>query len=358
MPGAKKKAKAVERARGRKVPTSGRPGSKRPAGKKTAPPRKTRVARSTTKKRAARAPRAARALRVAAAAGLQTARIVSVGEVLAADPTTASLPYSPEFTHRLLAEGDSWFSINAVPGTNLLHALTFEHPTIILNIAEPGDRIVRMSTLVKNPWIRKCITEANFAADWDLLLLSGGGNDLIDSLDAIIKTPAAGGGTAPEDYVDTVQLADLIDSIQRGFRRLAGLRDQLGSTCAGKPIVTHMYDYVTPRPSPTRFFLGDMLGPWLLPALERKGAPAEMHMPLARLLLRRLGDGIHALTEGPERIETFHVARTRETLTPAPADARGPIGDWENEIHPSAEGYRKLAERVSPLVRSLLSSGR
>jgi lysophospholipase L1-like esterase len=356
MRGAKKKSTASKTARKGKPPSPTRPVSERPARKKAAPPGKVQVARTTSPKRAAHGPRTVRALRVAGAAGLQPARVVSVGEVLAADPTTASLPYSPEFTHRLLAEGDSWFSINAVPGTNLLHALTFEHPTIILNIAEPGDRIVRMSTLVKNPWMRKFTTEPNFAASWDLLLLSGGGNDLIDSLDAILKTPAVAGSTDPVDYVDALQLADLIENIQKGFRRLADLRGQPGSTCAGKPIVTHMYDYVTPRPSPTRFFFGDALGPWLLPALEAKGAPAEVHTPVARLLLGRLGDAIHALAEGPERIENFHVVRTREALTPAPADAKGPVGDWENEIHPSAEGYRRLSELVSPRVRSLLSS--
>ena len=50
-------------------------------------------------------------------------------------------------------------------------------------------------------------------------------------------------------------------------------------------------------------------------------------------------------------IENFHVADTRGALTPAAASATGPSGDWENEIHPSAAGYRKLAERVSPVVR-------
>jgi hypothetical protein len=280
--------------------------------------------------------------------------VVSVGEVLAADPTTASIPDSPEFTHRILAEGDSWFSINAVPGTNLLKALAFDHPTIILNIAEPGDTILRMSALVKNPWMQKFIVERNFASRWDLLLLSGGGNDLIDSVGAILKAPAVAGNSAPEDYVDARELDGLIARVQDGFRRLAALRDAPGSSCAGKPIVTHTYDLPTPRPSPAKFFLGDALGPWLLPALEAKGAPEAVRMPVTRLLLGRLGDGIRALAQGSDRIENFHVVETRGALTPAPASATGRSGDWENEIHPSAAGYRKLAERVSPVVRSML----
>jgi lysophospholipase L1-like esterase len=77
-------------------------------------------------------------------------------------------------------------------------------------------------------------------------------------------------------------------------------------------------------------------------------------MPVSELLLGRLSDGIQALAQGPDPIENFYVVDTRDALTPAAASATGPSGDWENEIHPSAEGYRKLAERISPVVRSLL----
>jgi hypothetical protein len=336
-----------------KTSAAKRPAAKRAAPKKPAPPRARPVAKKRTGTRAARvvttAPR-----RAAAQLALQPARVVGVGQVLAADPTTASIPDSPEFTHRILAEGDSWFSINAVPGTNLLKALAFAHPTIILNIAEPGDTILRMSALVRNPWARKFVTDRNFASKWDLLLLSGGGNDLIDSAGAIIRTPAVAGSTEPADYADAMELARLIGSVQDGFRRLAALREEPGSTCAGRPIVTHTYDYPTPRPSPGKFLFVDALGPWLHGAFEDKGTPQAMRMPVTRLLLDALGDGIIALAQGSERIPNFHVVDTRGTLTPAAPDATGRSGDWENEIHPSAGGYRKLAEVVSPVVRSLL----
>lgn len=344
----KKRPAAAKRPTGKKS-TAKRPSAKRAAPKKPAPPRARQVARKKVARRAAPAPR-----RAAAQLALQPARVVTVGEVLAADPTTASIPDSPEFTHRLLAEGDSWFSINAVPGTNLLKALAFAHPTIILDIAEPGDTILRMSALVRNPWMRKFVTDRNFASRWDLLLLSGGGNDLIDSAGAIIKAPAVAGSIDPADYVDAVELARLVASVQDGFRRLAALRDEPGSTCAGKPIVTHTYDYPTPRPSPGKFLFVDAVGPWLHSAFEDRGTPEAMRMPVARLLLDALGDGITALAQGPEKIPNFHVVNTRGTLTPAPRDATGRDGDWENEIHPSAGGYRKLSDVVSPVVRALL----
>ena len=292
--------------------------------------------------------------RAAAPPELQLARVVDMGQVLAADPTTASIPDSPEFRHRILAEGDSWFSINAVPGTNLLKALNFAFPTIILSMAEPGDTILRMSTLVKNPWMRKFVTDRNFASPWDLLLLSGGGNDLIDSAGAILKVPAAADSTDPADYVDAAELARLVALVQDGFRRLAALRDEPGSACAGKPIVTHTYDYPTPRPSPTNFLIFNAQGPWLYAAFEDKGTPQAIRIPVTKFLLDQLGDGIMVLARGPEAIPNFHVVDTRRTLEPAAPEAIGRSGDWENEIHPSANGYRKLSEVISPVVRSLL----
>lgn len=346
-------ASGKKRPAKRKSATAKRPAAKRAGPKKLAPPRARPVAK---KKAAGRAPPVAKAAprRAPAQRALQPARVVTVGEVLAADPTTASIPDSPEFTHRILAEGDSWFSINAVPGTNLLKALAFAHPTVILNIAEPGDTIRRMSALAKNPWMRRFVTDRKFASRWDMLLLSGGGNDLIDSAAAIIRVPAVAGSADPAEYVDAAELARLVGAVQDGFRRLASLRDEPGSTCAGKPIVTHTYDYPTPRPSPGRFLLVDALGPWLHSAFEDKGTPQAMRMPVTRALLDALGDGITALAQGAERIPNFHVADTRGTVAPAAPDATGRSGDWENEIHPSAAGYRKLSEVVSPLVRSLL----
>jgi lysophospholipase L1-like esterase len=353
MAGEKKRPVAAKRPAKTTKATAKRPPAKRRAPKKTAPPRAKPVATKKAARRAA--PVAAPApKRKAAPPALQPARVVDVGQVLAADPTTASIPDSPEFTHRILAEGDSWFSINAVPGTNLLKALAFEHPTIILNIAEPGDTILRMSALVKNEWMRKLVTDRNFASRWDLLLLSGGGNDLIDSAGAIVKAPSTAGSADPADYVDAVELARLVAAVQEGFRRLADLRDAPGSTCAGKPIVTHTYDYAMPRPSPGKFLIFNALGPWLHRAFEDKGTPNALRMPVTRLLLDGLGDGITALAQGPGAIPNFHVVDTRGTLEPAAPDASGRSGDWENEIHPSAKGYRKLSEVVSPVVRSLL----
>jgi len=291
-------------------------------------------------------------VRAAVVAALQRPRVVTLGEVLAPDATAGTIPDSPEFARRVLAEGDSWCSIVAVPGTNLLQELRFAQPTVILNIAEPGDTILRMSTLAKNPWLQKLIADRNFASKWDLILLSGGGNDLIDSAAAIIKAPAAIGDADPVDYVDERELDALVASVQDGYRRMVALRDLSGSSCIGKPVVTHTYDYPTPRPAPARFGPFKVLGPWLNAALENRGTPHALRGPITALMLDRLAEGILALAD---ELANFHVVDTRRTLTPASPDATGSDADWENEIHPNLGGYRKLSEVISPEIRALLA---
>ena len=53
-----------------------------------------------------------------------------------------------------------------------------------------------------------------------------------------------------------------------------------------------------------------------------------------------------------KHIAGFHVMVTQGMLTPANASDTGQSGDWEDEIHPSVAGYKKICERlVNPLLR-------
>ena len=46
----------------------------------------------------------------------------------------------------------------------------------------------------------------------------------------------------------------------------------------------------------------------------------------------------------------FHVVNTLDTLTRAQLGARGESGDWDNEIHPSRSGYKKLARKLAKAI--------
>ena len=249
--------------------------------------------------------------------------------------------------YRILAEGDSWFSLGGIPTSNLLFSLRFRRSTLIVNCAQPGDTIRRMAVLAQDRALRDALTAG---VAWDLLLLSGGGNDLIDAADEILLSPQernASPGVGPGNYCDPGELDNLMRTVQEGYRTIVALRDGPDSTARGKPILTHTYDYITPRNAPARFLLVPLLGPWLFKALTEAAVPEADWHPVSDYLTDRLAEAILALRTGANPLPDFHVVDTRGTLTRAKAGDIGESGDWMNEIHPSIDGYKKLARPLT-----------
>ncbi len=257
-------------------------------------------------------------------------------------------------SQRFLAEGDSWLSMSGLPAYNLLFQLRFYAITEIVNCARPGDTIRHMSQLGRNSDYREALTTPGFK--WKGILLSGGGNDLIDRADEILipQNRSDAAVKAPADYCDQTQLRDLANEVQRGFRRLASVRDSTGSNSKKAPIITHTYDYATPRNAPARFFIVT-LGPWLFPALNAANVPEAAWVPVADYLIDELAEAIWALQKGSDKIKNFHVVDTRGATKRAKLGTTGSSRDWQNEIHPNDDGYRKIAKRVEKMLDNLFS---
>ena len=49
-----------------------------------------------------------------------------------------------------------------------------------------------------------------------------------------------------------------------------------------------------------------------------------------------------------------HVVPTFQALEPAQSGSSGDNGDWINEIHPNAKGWRKLAARWRQAIKTVL----
>lgn len=84
--------------------------------------------------------------------------------------------------YRFLAHGDSWFSIGSVPLApvgNLLTEMRFSKGAIAVNCARPGNTLARMADYRREKWFERTLLQRN-GWDWHALLLSCGGNDLID----------------------------------------------------------------------------------------------------------------------------------------------------------------------------------
>ena len=258
----------------------------------------------------------------------------------------------PDYACRLLAEGDSWFSFGSWRLQSLPQHLRFSRDTIIVTLAEPGDTINRMSNIAKNPALAMQLSNA-FGCRWDAILLSGGGNDLIDNAGAIIPASARqqSANKAAEDYCNLNVLRGTLNAVARGYAAIVELRDRPKvSPCVGKPIIIHTYDHCTPREAPARFaFI--TLGPWLFPAMQAARIPPGRWNDVADFIMDALAERLLGLEQ---TLPNFHVVETRGATLRAAAGAKGTSNDSENEIHLTKGGCRKVAARISARLETLL----
>ncbi len=256
---------------------------------------------------------------------------------------------------RLLAEGDSWFSLGSIPPHNLTFEMQFNETAVILNLAYPGDEVHKMFRRMSDygdefaGWMTMRSTYR-----WDAILLSGGGNDLISAFPHLLRKqvrPADIDPTRPERLVDEDAIAQLEHYLTESYTGFVNMRDRPGSPNAGVPMFAHTYDYPTPNDAPSLAPFGIRLGgPWLYPLLKDR-LPSEVWQPLTNYLLDRVATTLLAL---PAQLPQFSVIDTRGTLLPAHLGATGASGDWENEIHPGRSGYRKLAAKITAAVERRL----
>lgn len=276
--------------------------------------------------------------------------VISWGNVQPGDSDTD--PDDSLYDNLILAEGDSWFSMGGIPTSNLLFNLKFNGFVIVVNCARPGDTIRRIGKIAKNPNLKKAMSRRDGYA-WDAILLSGGGNDLIDDIGKIIKRFSQR-KSDPAEYCDLDELDKTLASVEKGYRKVIELRDKTGSSCKGKPVITHTYDWMTPRNAPARFFPFKLFGPWIYTALKDSRVPQSEWNTISDFVVGSLRDTIKGLTRGANKLPDFHVVNTQDTITPAALGETGVSGGWMNEIHPTGDGYKAIAAEISKKVRRLL----
>lgn len=260
----------------------------------------------------------------------------------------------PDFhSQRIIAEGDSWFTIGGLQlknpwFSNILYTLRFQKQTLILNLAEPGDTIKHISTIPKNHHLKFAI-EKHPQKPWDAILMSAGGNDLIDKVHTLVLNRLERAGktiNGPEDYCNLIAVDNFLNNIENHYRRLAGIRG-----VHDIPMVIHTYDYPTPNNSPSRFFGVGLLGPWLHPCMMNADIPKNDWAPLSDYLFNRLADHLLTLADGPNKIHNFHVIETRNTISRAKKNQTGESEDWLNEIHPNKNGYKKISRLIEQKLK-------
>lgn len=276
-----------------------------------------------------------------------TASVMFPGQI---DPTVRE--WNPnEYSWKLLAEGDSWFSFGSWKLESLLTQLRLRRDAAVVTLAQPGDTIRHMADICSNSALRAMLSMTH-GYSWDAILLSGGGNDVIDNAGAIVRPSAVPqpDNLPAADYVDDVALQATLAVVSAGYRAIVDLRDSPNSPAVGVPIVTHRYDLATPRDSPATFLVLRR-GPWLYPAMLGGRIPPSRWNDVSDYILGALG----ACLAGLElTLPNFHAVSSQGTLKRAAPGTTGNSNDWDNEIHPNRGGFRKIAAKLAVPVDGLL----
>ena len=278
-------------------------------------------------------------------------------------------PALEQFQWRFLADGDSWFTIgtlNLLANSNLLFELSLGRSACAVNCGYPGETLRRMVDLVHDPHLEGLLIGAT-RRPWDAMLVSAGGNDLIEAAAVPPSSPAAADPSrrllllpaewGPESmgaarYVSDTGWQRLADYLRANLDDLIALRDHPRSQSKGVPVFMHTYAVPTPRDAGAG--LGH--GPWLWPAMSAYGIPAADMRPVAAELVGRLGRLLLDAAADPARFPNLHVFDSAAlVMLDQPAQGHtGASGDWVNEIHLTRAGYRKLARAWGPVIEGQL----
>lgn len=244
----------------------------------------------------------------------------------------------------LIAEGDSWFDY---PKSDVLKELRRQYGYDILSTARAGD------TLENIVYGEDSLPE--LAAQFELLqrknlvpvgiLLSAGGNDIAGpEITMLLNHRISNRPPLDPKVVGEV----LHHRIKAALLSLVSAVDSLRMEYFHKPIPILIHGYDCPVPD-GRGFLGGfwfLPGPWLRPALERKGMipdDGNLGHPTALMcdLIKEYNRMLSTLpaASGVANLKYVSVVGT------LPNSSNNYKDSWRDEMHATQAGFRKVAEK-------------
>jgi hypothetical protein len=228
---------------------------------------------------------------------------------------------------QIFAEGDSWFDY-PVPffRGGVIPRLQKRLGVPILNLAKAGDETRFMLGVEQRRILeQKLRVGCPAGGPWDVLLFSGGGNDIVDDPMAlwVLQWDAA---RPAVDHLHPTRFALALSLVQAAYEDLILLRDRLSPDTH---LVFHAYDFAIPDGRGICHH-----GPWLKPTFDLRGFPAgAARVALVREMLRRFAVMLSALTAHPR----VSVVPTQGVLAPV-------ASAWHNELHPGKKGFDTIAD--------------
>ena len=253
----------------------------------------------------------------------------------------------------ILIEGDSWFAYpkewlffgdNANLVQNIFSKLAGKDAVNGLCLADNGDTVDEMLSGKQLKRLTKILRR--HGSKVDLMLFSGGGNDVVgpDDLEPLLVQFADDfqppNNFSAQDCLVAAKFAAKLDMITKRYEKLLSLRDKHAPQMK---IICHTYDILKPSNKGAELLWGvDVSGPWILPTLQERNTPTDFYLPLIEFLLHSFRDRMLALQANHEN---FFVVDTIGTLRP------GHGQDWLNEIHPTPSGFNRVGAKIYAKMR-------
>lgn len=228
---------------------------------------------------------------------------------------------------QIFAEGDSWFDY-PVPffGGGIIPRLETRLGVPILNLAKAGDEVRFMLGVEERTVLAEQFSGGSpSGGPWDVLLFSGGGNDIVDNPMALwVKDFDS--AIPPASHINQPRFSAALALVRAGYEDLITMRDQLSPSTH---LVFQGYDFAIPDGRGVCF-----LGPWLKPTFDLRKFPThDAAAQVIKAMLQQFAALLASLATHPK--VTF--INGQGTLAPKPAS-------WANELHPAKPGFEKFAD--------------
>lgn len=226
---------------------------------------------------------------------------------------------------RVLAEGDSWMHYDC--GLGVMHYVTWlmRGRAACLNIAASGDTMANMMKLPGRAELDRQLRSGVDGAPWDVLIFSGGGNDVAGDEFANWLLPFAG-QTDPLAAIAQPRFGALL-------AQLSLLYGELGSRVhrysPGTRVLLNGYDFAIPNGVGVPF-----AGPWLTPGFTARGydvTSLAFRSQVVKLLLQQFAGMLGA------------VCAVFPFMQLMPTQGLLKRNEWANELHPTNGGFRRVA---------------
>lgn len=249
----------------------------------------------------------------------------------------------------VFCEGDSWFStplsmntldwiVYPTPEDEAQGVPLFGSGGLFFRAEHSGD----LATEIFTPKKVKDLTAWFKAFDFDLAILSAGGNDFVG--DFLKKALAGTSPMTPAQAFARVEDTGRFDEVRVAYARVIGAFQKAKPNV---PILTHTYDYPIRLGQPAQLTAANLgaialfkrsIGPWIEPSISH----CLPTLTQQREFARRLIDGF--VTQVLEPLRRDAVLGTVFDFV----DLRGTLPDtesWFDEMHPTGTGFHGLADK-------------